>query len=335
MDEIYDAPVPQAPQPPVEPPPTPQPEPIAPPPASLPAQGSQPVRRVGTFTMGCSLIVVGITVLVAFFGKGAGLATIFRFTPLIFVALGVEVLVASFSQGKKLKYDFLSMVVCGLLVLAALGLSVVPMVMEYVGPEHEYKQEQIYRQLQSHVYGSVGSDEIVEMHGWTNFYGIPASSLDSLTLDTLPGRGHISVTIELQPKYAENADVFAAEVERINKVLSASGAQDALSVNYYTRSGEQEYSVSLNSRYGLSQTAGNIKNLLNREDYLEEKDTRIEELEQERDEKQLKIEEQQEQIDSQQQEINDYQRTIDEQQYTIDEKQRELDELYGRLNDAA
>ena len=73
---------------------TPQPAPEQPAPAAPKAATEAPrVRRVGTFTMGVTMILVGLLIVCSLFGLWIPLEWVFRFSPLILVALGVEVLV--------------------------------------------------------------------------------------------------------------------------------------------------------------------------------------------------------------------------------------------------
>ena len=66
----------------------------------------RPVRRVGTLTMGVALIVSGVVALLCMFLPSFNLLFVLKFSPLIFVFLGLEVLYASiFRRGERIKYD--------------------------------------------------------------------------------------------------------------------------------------------------------------------------------------------------------------------------------------
>ena len=70
-------------------------------------------RRVGTFTFGAVLVLVSM------FFPSLDLTLALQLSPLILVCLGVEVLLASRSGGK-IRYDWVGMVLCFVLVTAAL-----------------------------------------------------------------------------------------------------------------------------------------------------------------------------------------------------------------------
>ena len=82
---------------------------------------SRPVkeRRVGTFTFGAVLVICGVLMLVRMFFPALDLTLALKLSPLILVSLGVEVLLASRREGK-LRYDWVGMVLCFVLVTAAL-----------------------------------------------------------------------------------------------------------------------------------------------------------------------------------------------------------------------
>ena len=76
-------------------------------------------RRVGTFTFGAVLVICGALMLVSMFFPHLDLTLALKLSPLILVCLGVEVLLASRSGGK-IRYDWVGMVLCFVLVTAAL-----------------------------------------------------------------------------------------------------------------------------------------------------------------------------------------------------------------------
>ena len=93
------------------------------PPSEMPVyEPARPVRRVGTLTMGLALVVVGAALCVGLFFPNVDFLLLFKLSPLVLVALGCEVIfAASTAKGMRLKYDFLSMFVCFLLIVTALG----------------------------------------------------------------------------------------------------------------------------------------------------------------------------------------------------------------------
>ena len=82
---------------------------------------NNPPRRVGTFTLGVVLVVCGILMAVSMFCPGLDLTWALKGSPAILIALGVETLLAA-KGGGKVKYDWVGMILCCLLVCTAVCL---------------------------------------------------------------------------------------------------------------------------------------------------------------------------------------------------------------------
>ena len=78
-------------------------------------------RRVGTFTLGLTLVAAGGLMLASMFYPRLDWAWALKCSPLILIGLGAETLLAA-RGGGKVKYDWVGMVLCFVLVCAALCL---------------------------------------------------------------------------------------------------------------------------------------------------------------------------------------------------------------------
>ena len=87
-------------------------------------------RRVGTFTFGAVLVICGVLMLVSMFFPRLDLTLVLKLSPLILVSLGVEVLLASRREGR-LRYDWVGMVLCFVLVTAVLVLFIIAWCLVY------------------------------------------------------------------------------------------------------------------------------------------------------------------------------------------------------------
>ena len=76
-------------------------------------------RRVGTFTLGIVLVAAGTGMLVSLLWPQMEIGWLLKASPLILVALGVETLLSA-RGGGRVKYDWLGMILCFLLVGAAM-----------------------------------------------------------------------------------------------------------------------------------------------------------------------------------------------------------------------
>lgn len=81
-------------------------------------------RRVGTFTLGISLIVMGISFLCHMYLKSVNYLMIFHFWPVIFILLGGEILFYAVRfPDKHYRYDFAAILIIILLVFFAMGMA--------------------------------------------------------------------------------------------------------------------------------------------------------------------------------------------------------------------
>lgn len=85
-----------------------------------PNEDAVPARRVGTFTFGLVLVATGLGMLAALFFPQLDLTLLLRLSPLALISLGIEVLLAS-RGGERLRYDWVGMLLCSLIVLAAMA----------------------------------------------------------------------------------------------------------------------------------------------------------------------------------------------------------------------
>jgi hypothetical protein len=84
--------------------------------------------RVGTFSMGASMIFVGITLLISIWRGLSAFDTLIAWWPIVFVLLGCEILLylwGSQKEQKLIHYDLASLFVVGCIGVLAIGFSLV------------------------------------------------------------------------------------------------------------------------------------------------------------------------------------------------------------------
>ena len=81
----------------------------------------RPARRVGTVTLGLTLVAAGIVMLVSLFRPETDLRWAVKLSPLILVCLGAETLLSA-RGGGRVKYDWVGMLLCFLLTIGAVAL---------------------------------------------------------------------------------------------------------------------------------------------------------------------------------------------------------------------
>ena len=81
----------------------------------------RPARRVGTLTMGLTLVTAGVCMLVSMFFPALEMTLVLQASPVILISLGLETLLAA-RGGGKVKYDWVGMILCCVLVCTAVCL---------------------------------------------------------------------------------------------------------------------------------------------------------------------------------------------------------------------
>ena len=83
------------------------------------SEAVRPQRRVGTFTLGVVLVAAGCAMLASLLRPELDIGWLLKASPLILVALGAETLLSA-RGGGRVRYDWLGMLLCFLLVGAAM-----------------------------------------------------------------------------------------------------------------------------------------------------------------------------------------------------------------------
>ena len=86
-----------------------------------PEDMERPTRRVGTFTVGLTLVSTGVVMLISLIFPRLDFTWVLKLSPLMLICLGVETLLTARGSGW-IKYDWVGMLLCCLIVSVALGL---------------------------------------------------------------------------------------------------------------------------------------------------------------------------------------------------------------------
>lgn len=194
-----------------------------------PRTDSAPVRtrRVGTLTLGLTLIVCGALLLATLVSPSLDIITILRFSPVVLILLGVEMLVSAIRPGEKLRYDWLSILVCFVLLCGAGCAAVAPTLLNYIGPGRSTAQNRLNRELREQVYEAL-SPACPEIYDATvQLYladGLTAEESERLTLATLPADdvSFCRLYVTLNGPYADGT-AFAADCRKVLDAVQESG----------------------------------------------------------------------------------------------------------------
>ncbi len=217
------------------------------------------VRRVGTSTMGVLLILVGITVCLALMRPGIDLTLFLRLSPLVLVALGVEVLIAARQKEVRLKYDFASMIICFLLVVMVLGASCVPILYATEGPPRTAAERVVEQSLSDATFAQLKSSKDVANVSYHISLNLSASrTADQIkTPDDLLPSDSVYVDVQLSGPYADEA-AFAAACRPVIEAVLATGVHDPrmnIRTQELSSTTDPHYMLSLDGPYQLAMDA--------------------------------------------------------------------------------
>lgn len=147
----------------------------------------KPARRVGTFTLGVTLLAVGMLLAAAQFWPALDLNWALKASPLILISLGVETLLAARGSGR-IKYDWVGMLLCFLLIGAAMSMYAASWWLSW-WPEHG-----------SYFQGSRSGDESSLRLDYSAFNGTEFQVLeleagDMIVAEIVSDRGSVDVSV--------------------------------------------------------------------------------------------------------------------------------------------
>ncbi len=257
-DTLGCGPAPQGPVP-------PRAEPASAPQASPPAP-RQRVRRVGTFTMGVALIVAGLSICASLILPGFDITLVAKLAPLVLVALGFEVLFWSTHQGSmKIKYDFMSMFVCFVLLCASIGAAAVPTLWRYFGPDRQMTENRLANELVDAAYPALKSQNLRNMSVNVSLTGVEFDT--DMALSQLTAQDYVGVTFTLRGSF-DDTDGFAAACRGVLDVLR--GLEVPIRyVDFFAGDEANHYALSVSSRYDWDASAAQLAEMASHEVYTE------------------------------------------------------------------
>lgn len=183
----------------------------APPPERKPAE--KPLRRVGSLTLGACLIAAGVFFLLYFFVPGFDVQLTLKIAPAVaLVLLGCEVLFFAARPGRW-KYDFVSVLVCLVLMAGCFCMAMLPMLWDELSGENQQTMNRLSTQAIGELYTACKQDAqdiaIQNISGWLYLNGAKAETLQQAA--ALPaGDTCLTLTVELFGPY-DSAAAFARD----------------------------------------------------------------------------------------------------------------------------
>ena len=168
----------------------------------------QPLRRVGSFTLGVCLIAAGIFFLLAYFVPGFDWQLALKIAPAAgLILLGGEVLFFAARPGRW-KYDFWSVLICLVLMGGCFCLSLLPVVWEEIGPERNQASMKLSQQYTADAYAQIRKSDpdapVKDISGNVYLYTGAVKTLEDID----GGSGYVTLDVELSGSYG-SAEQFA------------------------------------------------------------------------------------------------------------------------------
>lgn len=238
-----------------------QPE-AAPAPAAQPAPAPAParrppVRRVGTVTLGLSLIVTGLAITAYFFVPGFDIIFVAKLAPLVLVFLGVEVLWASVRRKgeERLRFDFLAAFVGFVLICASLCAATLPAMWRWYGPDRSSTEERLSDELEEQLHTAFQGQDVLDCSGWVNLGGYEFDR--EMTLADLRAEDHAGANITLGGT-VENGDEFAARVAALLPALRDAGVDRAY---FYWSDDDESWDLDLDGVFDMNADAARLSQI--------------------------------------------------------------------------
>lgn len=225
-------------------------------PAPVPAR-RPPVRRVGTVTLGLSLIVTGLAITAYFFVPDFDIIFVAKLAPLVLVFLGAEVLWASVRRKgeERLRLDFLAAFVGFVLICASLCAATLPAVWRWYGPDRSSTEERLSDELEEQLHTAFQGQDVLDCSGWVNLGGYEFDR--EMTLADLRAEDHAGANITLGGT-VENGDEFAARVAALLPALRDAGVDRAY---FYWSDDDESWDLDLDGVFDMNADAARLSQI--------------------------------------------------------------------------
>ena len=183
----------------------------------------QPLRRVGSFTLGVCLIAAGIFFLLPYFVPSVDWKLTFKIAPAAgLILLGGEVLFFAARPGRW-KYDFWSVLICLVLMGGCFCLSLLPVVWEEISPQRRQTELRLGQEYTAEAYDRIKTAapevRVKDIRGNAYLYSSKTETLRDLDA----GDGHLSLTVVLFGDY-DSVQAFAQDCRRVTDAVQQCSA---------------------------------------------------------------------------------------------------------------
>ena len=177
------------------------------------------VRRVGSVAFALVLILAGVLLMVYQLVPGFNLLKILKFSPVILIVLGVEMLYYSARPDVKVKFDWLAMLGTAFTLCIVGTAALLPLAISEWSPARDYAQNRIGMQKTDAMYSALTADP--ELKARTNSLSVNVwFNHETHGNYTLQGGDDCILHTELVNDYAD-AETFAADCMAVMQAAQA------------------------------------------------------------------------------------------------------------------
>lgn len=207
-------------------------------------------RRVGSWTLGLTLILCGVCFLLYYFWPGFDYVAVAKLAPLLLIGLGAEILYFS-ARPERGRYDFLSILSCLFLMVCSFCVTLIPTFWQYVGPARSTAAHRVEQEGEEALYQVLQGSDVYNLSlrlYWTDYTDTIPDSLAALN-----GSEEIWADVELRGDYTDAA-AFAAACRQV--LDAAKTARVPLYGAYFTgmdaAGAETLYTLDLSGSYQIN-----------------------------------------------------------------------------------
>ena len=195
-----------------------------PPVQNSPAEPPKKVRRVGTIAFAVLLIAGGVLLLAQQFMPKANLLAVLKFSPVILIVLGIEVLVYSTKPNVKLKFDWLGILGCAFILVVVGTAALMPMAWKWLGIDNRTAENRLEQQVVDSMYQQLSADPELKSQITSMYAGVYFNHTDLENEDyTLQPGDTLILHLNFRQDAAGNEQEFAANCAAIAQAAKAAG----------------------------------------------------------------------------------------------------------------
>ena len=195
-----------------------------PPVQNSPAEPPKKVRRVGTIAFAVLLIAGGVLLLAQQFMPKANLLAVLKFSPVILIVLGIEVLVYSTKPNVKLKFDWLGILGCAFILVVVGTAALMPMAWKWLGIDNRTAENRLEQQVVDSMYQQLSTDPELKSQITSMYASVYFNHTDPENEDyTLQPGDVLTLHLNFRKDSADSEQEFAANCAAIVQAAKEAG----------------------------------------------------------------------------------------------------------------